>query len=69
MPKNSVKSLGATVRSATIRVVPDLLKARAIPLDTTVRRSAFDGEDLKPYQKSEERQLILLFTSLILLQE
>ena len=41
--------------SATARVAPDLLKAPAILSDTTVRRSAVDGEDLKPYRKSEKR--------------
>ena len=50
---NSVKSLG--ISSATARVASDLLKALAIPSDTTVRRSAVDGEDLKPYWKSEKR--------------
>ena len=33
----------------------DLIKAVAILLDTTVRRSAVDSEDLKPYWKSEKR--------------
>ena len=36
-------------------VAPDLLKALAILSDTTVRRSAVDREDLKPYQKSEKK--------------
>ena len=36
-------------KSATSEVVPDLLKALAILLDTTVRRSVVDREDLKPY--------------------
>ena len=63
---NPVKSLGS---SATARVALDLLKALAILSDTTVRRSAVDQEDLKPYWKSEERphfsrwSTILLFTS------
>ena len=35
--------------------VPDLLKALAILSDTTIRRSAVDAEDLKPYWKSEKR--------------
>ena len=41
------------ISSATARVAPDLLKALAILSDTTVRRSAVDREDLKPYWKSE----------------
>ena len=41
--------------SAIARVAPDLLKALAILSDTTVRRSAVDREDLKPYWKSEKR--------------
>ena len=35
--------------SATARVATDLVKALAILSDITVRRSAVDGEDLKPY--------------------
>ena len=48
---------------------PDLLKARAILADTTVRISAVDREDLKLCWKSEKRphfsewSTILLFTS------
>ena len=55
--------------SATARVAPDLLKALAILSDATVRRSAVDREDLKPYWKSEKSLIslgwstILLFTS------
>ena len=37
------------------RVVPDLLKALATLLDTTVIRSVVDQEDIKPYWKSEKR--------------
>ena len=40
----------ATAHEATI-----LLKALAIPSETTIRRSAVDREDLKPYSKSEKR--------------
>ena len=43
------------ISSATARVAPDLLKALAILSDTTVRRSAVDREDLKPYWKSKKR--------------
>ena len=61
------KALG--ISSATAGVAPDLLKALAILSDTTVRRSAVDREDLKPYWKSEKRphfsrwSTILLFTT------
>ena len=42
------------ISSATARVAPDLLKVVAILSDTTVRRSAVDQKDLKPYRKSEK---------------
>ena len=56
------------ISSATARVAPDLLKALAILLDTTVRRSAVDQKDLQPYRKSEKKHFswwltMLLFTS------
>ena len=57
------------VSSATARVAPDLLEAQAILSDTTVRGSAVDQEDLKPYWKSENRPhfsrwlTVILFTS------
>ena len=51
---NSVESLGY-ISNATAQVIPDLLKGLAILSDTTVRRSAVDREDLKPYWKSEKR--------------
>ena len=35
----------------TPQVAPDVLKAPAILSDTTIRRSAVDREDLKPYWK------------------
>ena len=41
--------------SATAEVVPDLIKALAILSDSTVRSPAVNGEDLKPYWKSEKR--------------
>ena len=50
---NPVKCLD--ISTATARVAPDLLKTLAILSDTTVRRSAVDREDLKPYRKSEKR--------------
>ena len=47
------------ISSATAWVVPDLLKALAIFSDTTLRRSAVDREDLKPYWKSEKSHISL----------
>ena len=48
--------------SGTIaRVAPDLLKALAILSDTTVRSSAVDQEDLKPYCKSEKKATLVKF--------
>ena len=44
----SVESL-AYISNVTAWVAPDLLKALAIPSDTTVRRPAADWQDLKPY--------------------
>ena len=44
---NPVKNLGYI--KCTAWVAPDLLKALAILSDRTVRRSAIDPEDLKPY--------------------
>ena len=52
--------------SATAWLPPDLLKVLATLLDTTVRRSAVDREDLNAYWKSEKEHIsliILLFTS------
>ena len=43
------------ISSVTAQVAPDLLEAPAILSDTTVRRSAVNQEDLKPYWKSEKR--------------
>ena len=47
------------ILSATAQVAPNLLKALAILLDTTVRRSAVDPENLKPYWKSEKKATFL----------
>ena len=44
---NPVKTLH--ISSATAREAPDLLKALTVLLDATVRISAVDQEDLKPY--------------------
>ena len=57
------------ISRATARVAQNLLKALAILSDTTVRRSAVDRGDLKPYWRSEKRSRssrgprILLFRS------
>ena len=48
------------ISSATARVAPDLLKALAILSDTTVRKSAVDQEDLKPYSESAKKAIFLL---------
>ena len=40
-------------------VAPDLLQMLAIPSDTTVRTSAVDQEDLKPYKKFEKSHISL----------
>ena len=45
------------ISSATVRLAPDLLKTLSILSDTTVKRSAVDWADLKPYWKSEKRLL------------
>ena len=47
------------ISSATVRIVPDLLKALAILSDITVRRSAVDRENLKLYWKSEKGHISL----------
>ena len=47
------------ISSATARVTTDLLKGLTILSDTTVRRSADDWEDLKPYWKSEKGDISL----------
>ena len=74
---NPVKSLDIAkslqkpidISIVTIQIVPGLLKALAILSDTTMRRSAVDWEDLKPYWKWKKKHIsrcsrILLFTSL-----
>ena len=53
-PACQALSKALDISSATARVAPDLLKALAIMLDTTVRRSAVDREDLKPYWKQKK---------------
>ena len=42
------------ISSATAQIALGLLKALVILSDKTVRRSAADREDLKPYWKSEK---------------
>ena len=57
------------ISSGTARLASDLSKALTVLSDTTVRRSAVDQEDLKPYWQSEKRphfsrwSKILSFTS------
>ena len=51
---------------ATARIAPDLLKALAIPSDTTVRKSAVGREDLKPYLKSQKRPYFLTWSTILL---
>ena len=52
-------SKALNISSATAQAASDLLKALAILSDTTVRRSAVDPEDLKPYWKSEKSHISL----------
>ena len=47
------------ISSAAARVAPELIKALAILSDTTMRRSAVDLEDLKPYWESEKDHISL----------
>ena len=57
------------IASARARIAPDLLKALAILSETTVRRSAINWKDQRPYRKSEKGphfcrwSASLLFTS------
>ena len=55
-PACQTLSKALDISIATAPIAPDLLKALAILSDTPVKRSADDGEDLKPYWKSEKRQ-------------
>ena len=59
-------SKSMNISSAIARVAPNLLKALAIPSDTTVRRSTVDKEDLTGNQKRphfSRWSTVLLFTS------
>ena len=56
---NPVKRFSVSLSSVTGQVIPDLLKTLAILSDATVRRSAVDQEDLKPYPKSEKKATFL----------
>ena len=47
------------ISSTTAGVASDLLKTAGIVSDTTVRRSTFDREYLKPYWKSEKSHILL----------
>ena len=51
---------------ATAMVAPDLLNALAILSDTTVRISAVDWEDLKPYSKLEKRSYFCRWLTMLL---
>ena len=68
-PACQILSNALKISSATAWLAASLLKALAILSDTTVRRSAVDGEDLKLYWKPEKKphfskwSTILLFTS------
>ena len=55
LPACQTWSKALDISSATAQVAPNLLKVQAILSETTVRRAAVDGEDLKPYWKSEKR--------------
>ena len=58
-PACQTLSKALDISSARAREALDLLKALAILSDTTVRRSAVDREDLKPYWKSEKGHISL----------
>ena len=47
------------IASAIARVAPDLLKSLSILSDTTVKWSAVDWEDLKPYWESQKSHISL----------
>ena len=55
---NSVKSLGY-IKYYSLSS-PRFVKSLAILSDTTVRRSAVDGEDLKTYWKSKKDHICLV---------
>ena len=44
------------ISTTTAQVVQDLIKVLAVLPDATVRRSAVDWEDLKPYSKAGKRK-------------
>ena len=58
-PACQTLSKALDIPNTTARVAPDLLKALAILSDTTVRISAVDWEDLKPYWKLEKGEISL----------
>ena len=58
-PACQILSKALDISSATAGVAPDLLIALPILSDTTVKRSAVDQEDLKPYWKSEKSNISL----------
>ena len=65
-PAYQTLSKALDISSATARVAPDPLKALSILSDTTVRRSAVDREDLKPYWKSEKSTHFSRWTTVLL---
>ena len=63
---NSIKSLGYIKCYSLSNPRP--AKSLGILSDTTVRRSAVDRKDLKPYWKSEKSQLSLGYQQVYYLQ-
>ena len=55
--------------SATAWVAQDLLKALTVLSYTTVRKSAADQEDLKPYWKLEKRQHLSTWSIVLLFED
>ena len=55
-PACQTVSKALDISTAKVWVAPDLLNVSSILSDTTLRRSAVDQEDLKPYFKSEKKQ-------------
>ena len=54
------------ISSAAARVAPDLWKALVVLSKTTVRRSAVDREDLKPYWKSYKGSQFSMWSTILL---
>ena len=58
-PACQTLSKALDIPCVTARVSPDLLEALAVLSDKTVRRSAVDREDPKPYWKFKKGQISL----------